>query len=140
MKKIVVLLFTFSTLLLSCRHDGATTVSPNNVPSILSSGNWRITYFWDSDKDETSNFSGYSFVFNANGTIKATKGSSTVTGAWSTGNDDSKVKFIISFASPSDFTELSEDWLTIESTDKKIKLQHVSGGNGRTDYLTFEKN
>lgn len=35
---------------------------------------------------------------------------------------------------------LSDDWDVLERTDTKIRLIDVSGGNGGTDYLTFEKN
>jgi hypothetical protein len=57
-------------------------------------------------------------------------------------NDDSldDLDFIISFASPANFRELSEDWEILSRTASKIKLKHVSGGNGGTDLLTFEEN
>lgn len=110
-------------------------------------GNWVITYFWDTDKDETSNFSGYSFTFNSDGSLVASKNSTTVTGSWSvtsdgSGDDDSSsddIDFNIAFASPIDFVELTEDWHIISTSDSKIELTHVSGGNGGTDFLTFEK-
>jgi hypothetical protein len=54
--------------------------------------------------------------------------------------DDSKVKLVLSFATPANFVEISDDWQVIERTDSRIKLQDLSGGNGGTDYLTFEKN
>ena len=48
--------------------------------------------------------------------------------------------FNIAFSSPANFTDLTEDWNIITYTTTKIQLIHVSGGNGGTDYLTFEKN
>ena len=39
-----------------------------------------------------------------------------------------------------EYMDLSDDWDIVERTDTKIRLQDVSGGNGGTDYLTFEKN
>lgn len=45
------------------------------------------------------------------------------------------------FSSPTVFAdELTDDWDIISYTDTKIQLVDVSGGNGGTDYLTFEKN
>jgi hypothetical protein len=44
------------------------------------------------------------------------------------------------FASPADFADLSDDWDVVSRTDSKVQLIDVSGGNGGTDYLTFEKN
>lgn len=56
------------------------------------------------------------------------------------GNSSGAIDFNIFFASPADFAELSEDWDIISHTASKIELKHVSGGNGGTDLLTFEKN
>ena len=140
MKKTALYLFTFSVLLLSCKKDDSTpAISTTNVTSTVSTGNWRVTYYWDTDHDETTNFTGYVFVFNSNGTLTATKAANTITGTWTTRNDDSKIKLILSFSSLGDFIKISNDWHTIERTDTRIKLQDVSGGNGGTDYLTFEK-
>jgi hypothetical protein len=50
------------------------------------------------------------------------------------------VDFNIVFLSPADFEELSEDWSILSISPSKIELKHVSGGNGGTDFLTFEKN
>ncbi len=38
-----------------------------------------------------------------------------------------------------DFEELSDDWDIISHSSTKIELIDISGGNGGTDYLTFEK-
>ena len=141
MKRPILYLLIFSSLLFSCKkNDTSTTLTTTNITSTITTGNWRITYYWDTDHEETNNFIGYNFVFNSNGTITATKSTSTINGTWSTLNDDSKIKLILSFASPADFLEISDDWHTIERTDTKIRLQDVSGGSGGTDFLTFEKN
>jgi hypothetical protein len=63
-----------------------------------------------------------------------------VPGTWSTGSDDSQKKLYLTFNSPPDFNELSDDWHILEETSTKIRLEDVSGGNGGTDLLTFEKN
>ena len=38
------------------------------------------------------------------------------------------------------FEDLNDDWDFISQSSTKIELIDVSGGNGGTDYLTFEKN
>jgi hypothetical protein len=126
----------------SCEDDSNNTNvgTPTDVTNTVQTGDWKITYFYDSDKEETSNYTSYKFTFSDDGILTANNGSSTVTGTWSTGNDDSTVKMIISFASPDMFEELSDDWHVIERTSTKIRLEDVSGGDGGTDYLTFEKN
>jgi hypothetical protein len=39
-----------------------------------------------------------------------------------------------------DFEDLNDDWDIISRSSTKIELIDISGGNGGTDYLTFEKN
>jgi len=146
-----VLVFAFTFTVLSCSNDddnsnSNTDTNQTNIENNVQAGTWRVTKFIDSGEDETSNFNGYSFTFNDNNTLVATNGTNSYDGSWSitdsNSNDDSidDLDFNISFATPSDFEELTEDWDIISSTDTKIELIHVSGGNGGTDYLTFEKN
>ena len=141
MKKIILFLaIAAMAAISSCTKDDDNSITTGNVSSTVSSGTWRVTYYWDTDHEETSNFSGYSFTFAGGSVLTAVSGGTTVTGTWQTGTDNSTVKLIISFASPANFAEISEDWHVLERTDTKIRLQHVSGGSGGTDYLTFEKN
>lgn len=141
MKKLLIPAVIFSVLFFSCEQsDPLPQITPTNVTSTVSSGTWRITYYYDSDHEETSSFSGYSFVFNSNGTVVATKNPIVVNGTWSALTDDSQVKLVLLFTSPGDFAELSDDWHVLTRTDTKIELRDISGGNGATDYLTFEKN
>ena len=80
-------LLIFSSLLFSCKkNDTSTTLTTTSVTTTVSTGNWRVTYYWDTDHEETTNFNGYNFVFNSNGTITATKATSTINGTWSTLN------------------------------------------------------
>lgn len=134
--------------LLSCKkeHTSTDTSSPQtvtttNVNNSVVAGTWRVTYYFDTDHDSTSRFAGYAFVFASNGVVTATRsGDPAITGTWSTGADDSQVKLVLSFSTPASFANISDDWHVTERTDTKITLQDVSGGNGGTDYLTFEKN
>ena len=142
---VVVLIF----IMIGCGEDdlpaplnpAATAQETSNTAQ---NGTWRVTYFFDTDTDETSNFTGYSFTFNGDGSVAAVNGSTTVTGTWtvtggsSSSSDDDH--FVVFFASPPDFADLSDDWSIVSVSTTKIELIDVSGGNGGTDYLTFEKN
>jgi len=148
MKKLLFIPLAFSLFILSaCSNDNNDNNNNNNnnptpttVSNTLSSGTWRITYYWDTDREETSNFSGYAFTFGSGNVLTAVNGSTTVSGTWVTGLDDSNVKLILAFSTPASFAELSDDWHVTERTDTRIKLEDVSGGGSGTDYLTFEKN
>ena len=138
------LVFTMAILvfgLYACEKDKSTTDPSNSSTSeIVGQGTWKVTLYNDSGNEETQNFAGYNFTFDSNGTIAAVKNASTVNGTWNTGVDDSQNKLILDFGSTVQFSELNEDWVILEKTASKIRLEHVSGGNGGTDLLTFEKN
>ena len=143
---VFILIFTIS----SCSNDdddnSNSDTNQTNIENTVQDGTWRVTKFIDSGDDETNNFNGYAFTFNNNNSLIAENGNTTNNGSWSitdsNSSDDSidDLDFNISFTSPPDFEELTEDWDIISRTDTKIELIHVSGGNGGTDYLTFEKN
>jgi len=155
MKKIVFYLVVTFVLSLSTASscssddDNSNPTAPNPTPVIntVTQGTWRITSFIDSGNDETNHFTGYNFTFGSANVLTATNGSNTYTGTWSVtasnSNDDSPsndLDFNILFSSPADFEDLTDDWEIVSRTDTKVQLTDVSGGNGGTDYLTFEKN
>lgn len=125
---------------LSCKKNDDNNPNSSDVATTITSGNWRITQFLEDNVDETAHFSGYMFTFNPAGTATAVKSGNTVNGYWSAGNDDSKVKLNLEFGNNDPWEELNEDWQVLERNDTKIRLQHVSGGDGSTDFLTFERN
>jgi hypothetical protein len=151
------LMLSFSLMSSMCSTDDDDGSTNNNsqqiaeIESTAQSGAWRITNFNDSGQNETSDFNGYEFTFNTDGSLVATNGSNTITGTWSVtddsnSNDDSSsnddIDFNIFFPVPesSDFEDLNDDWDIVSTSSTKIELIDVSGGNGGTDTLTFEKN
>lgn len=138
--------------LMSCSSDDdSASVNNANITEVVNAaqnGTWRITSFIDSGNDETNHFTNYNFTFGNNGVLTAVNGDTTQTGTWSVTDDDSSdddspsndVDFNIGFTSPADFADLTDDWDIVEVTAAKISLIDVSGGNGGTDTLVFEKN
>lgn len=136
LSKLLVIAGLFMMAFASCKKDDNSS-SPSS--SMVTQGQWKVTLFSENGVVETSKFSNYVFTFNSNGTVSAVRSGSTVNGSWSDGNDDSQKKLNMNFASPVDFTEISDDWHILQESSSKIELEDVSGGNGGTDLLTFEK-
>lgn len=134
-------------LMISCSDTNENFNSiKDEIEGDMKSGTWKITKFIDSGKNETSDYNGYTFSFDSNDILIANKDSMIFTGSWnissSNSNDDDldDLDFNISFSSPDVLEEITEDWSIITNSSKKIELIHISGGNGGTDLLTFEKN
>ena len=140
--------------LASCSDDDGDSTSINgNATAIrnnMKSGTWSITSYTDDGVDETNHFANYDFTFGENGVLTATDGTNTYTGVWSVTDDDSSsdddngsddIDFNIGFTSPAIFAdELTDDWDVESRSGIKITLVDVSGGNGGTDRIVFEKN
>lgn len=153
MKRLILIPVLFCLFMLNiasmCSSDdnSPSSTDPTPVITIVSQGTWRITSYVDSGTNETSHFTGYNFTFGASSLLTATNGTNTYPGTWSvvtdTTNDDnpsSNLDFNIAFASPVDFTDLTDDWDVVSYTATTISLIDVSGGNGGTDTLVFTKN
>jgi hypothetical protein len=161
MKKVfnlgLLLMLSFSLMSSMCSNDDDDGGPNNNnqqiaeIESTVQSGTWRITNFNDSGDNETSDFNGYDFSFNSDGSLVASNDSNTLTGTWSVTDDsnssddsssDDDIDFNIFFPVPesNDFEDLNDDWDVVTITSTRIELIDISGGNGGTDMLTFERN
>ena len=148
----------FSLMSSTCSNDDDGG-SPNDnsqqiaqIQTTVESGSWRITTFIDSGQNETADFNGYEFLFNSDGSLIASNGTNTLNGNWSITNDSNSsdddgggnndLDFSINFPVPETnrFNDLNDDWDIVTTSSTKIELIDVSGGNGGTDLLTFEKN
>jgi len=130
----------------SCsKENNPNSNTVGGVTNLMDGGTWRITYFTNDNTDETSNFTDFDFDFGKDEKLTA-KGPSTNNGVWSitdsnSSDDDlSELHFNISFLSPQNFEELSDDWEIIEKNKDVVKLKNVSGGGSGTEFLTFTKN
>jgi len=136
----------------SCSDDDRVVVpleqnqTQTQIETNVQEGTWRISLFIDSGVDDTKDFAGYKFVFNPNKILDSGNGVNNYMGTWSitdsNSNDDTPndLDFNIFFNLTNDFEDLNDDWDFISYSASKVELIDVSGGNGGTDFLTFEKN
>lgn len=149
MKKITLyfVLTTFFILNTSCSSDNSSGTSSSSIANHIKQGSWHVTSYVSNDIDETSHFSGYNFTFESGNILAATNGTNNYTGTWSIASNNSSddspeidYDFNILFSSPANFADLTDDWEIVSQTSTRLELQDVSGGNGGSDYLTFQKN
>ena len=149
MKIRILICLTSLLSIVSCtnkKDDTPNNTTQTTVKTNVQSGTWRITKFIDSGTEETNHFTGFNFTFNSSGVLNANNGTTNYDGSWSitdsNSNEDSQddLDFNISFNLTNDFEDLNDNWDFISQSTTTIALIDVSGGNGGTDYLTFEKN
>ncbi len=145
-------IFALSLLVLfACKNDDNSNNNTNNFANLttdITKGTWKITYYFDDNIDETSNFASYTFTFNQGGTVNAANDLFAENGTWtyedssndSTDDDgiENDEELILTFPNSILFDEISEDWHITSATTNEIVLYDVSG-DGTTDFLTFTK-
>jgi heat shock protein HslJ len=124
-------------IIANCTNTNDDPVDVTAFEENLTTGVWYVTYFFD-DFDETSDFAGYEFTFNTDNTAQATNGSNNVNGTWNL-TSGSTPDLDLFFGENDPFDELDEDWDIIEANENIIRLKDISGGDGSTDFLTFER-
>lgn len=81
-------LFIAVLLFISCSKasvDGANTTPDTTTAALtasLTSGSWVVSSLTQKTEDKTSKFSGFVFIFSANGTVIAKKDASEISGNW----------------------------------------------------------
>ena len=131
MKKTI---FTFAliSVLFSCQDDDE--INPINLQPLLEAPSGLIiSNFLEDGENETYLFDGYTFQFNEDGTVAATKSDSTVNGSYTVYEDDGKTELELMFPINSDLNELRDDWYFISQEGNKINFED-SG-----DILQFEE-
>jgi len=143
MNKIHTITILFALLILTswgCSKDDGSNANTDveAVQSSLQVDRWNVTYFFHDGADRTTDFRGFLFTFNSNGSISAINNLFTVNGSWSVVKDGNFTEVNIAFASPSTFQNLTKDWRVNTNTFSRITMQNFSA-NGTISSLTLEK-
>jgi hypothetical protein len=143
--KFIVFIFLFVGIGCEKNSSSETLFDSKFISKNIVDGTWTITKMMDSGKNETYHFLGFVFDFKSDGSVTARKRSIIETGVWHISENSRydttspELEFYLSFHSSGEFEELNDDWDILELNNSVIKLIDISGGNGGTDYLTFER-
>ncbi|HMQ61090.1 MAG TPA: hypothetical protein PKE06_10510 [Flavilitoribacter sp.] len=116
-------LLTLAMITFACQTSTDDNPSPGDVSNTLTDGRWKVSYYYDKDKVETGDFSGYTFDFRLDGAFIAYFGSNTTTGTWRTGTDNGSSRLIIDIIGSKPLDDLPDDWIILEKSDNLIKLK-----------------
>ena len=138
------LFFIAIIFIISCTKDDKTIaqgITAAQVNNIITVGTWNVTLYDEAGTIETTDFTGYSFVFDVKGTLVATNTPTIKEGTWNSTAESGFVKIPIDFPleTSGSFKSISEDWIVLTVIDSKIELKHTSSEDGSIDFLTFEK-
>jgi hypothetical protein len=134
-------------------------IRPFELRTVLLDGTWEVAHYSDRGDNETINFAGYLFTFNADGTVLANLNNVPVSGNWSITTahnsplytapataDDSPtdpVDFNLMFPMPPNsflFNDIEDDWDVAFVSDSTIMLKDVVAANRLLDdYLVLRK-
>ncbi|WGH74904.1 hypothetical protein P8625_12580 [Tenacibaculum tangerinum] len=116
------------------------TTTGDDLSEVLTATNseWYIEKYLDNTIDETTNFEGYTFLFQTSGIVKAISSTTTDAGMWKSLTSSSK--FYLEFTSNEVLQELNDDqWEVISISASQVKLQALSNSGTETDTLIFVK-
>lgn len=138
-KTALLILMSLSAVLISCNKSDDNNPSPSGTTSVNDNvpGQWKVSYYYDNDKNETSNYSSYTFTFSSDGTLTAMNSNQTFQGNWSNTIDDSLPRLVISISGNSDLQELSDDWVIISISSSLISLE--DDNTTKLEQLKFSK-
>lgn len=133
-----IVLASVSLLFGSCSNSGDNT--PSGTAQVVSSGSWRVTLFIDSGNDETSDFAGYSFTFNSNGTVTAEKNGVSQNGTWNVSTSSNKFNIDLGPKTTANHPlgELTDDWKILSTSNTEVRL--TDDNTTSSEFLTFTKN
>jgi len=120
-------------------HDDEEDLDDAELFSELAKGEWVVSYFFKAT-DKTSDFSGYIFTFNPDGTAMADNGTNQIDGTWEGKSEDhGALELKLDFGENSLFIQLEDDWDVIEFDGNVIKLMDEDTVEGSERFLNFER-
>ena len=126
-------LFAFSIAFLAIASATFTscnkgTGDPNanfSITELLTSGSWKISYYFDGNTVRSDNFSGYTFNFQNAGKLNVFNNAETVTGNWDNQNSNSLIKLLLN--NSYSLSVLSKEWSVTSTDNTIIYLECVNG-------------
>ena len=126
----------FPLLIAACSKSNDNPGSTDSLTSIITKGTWVVHFYKIDGKDETSNYAGYVFTFNINGSLQAEKTGNTTAGTWSETTDSyDKTKLVLTWVGggiPVELLKIQEEWVLQAKSSSLIELANT-GSSGSSE-------
>ena len=127
----------------SCEETVKTeSVKPTKklIENTLQTSAWNVTYCYK-DQDVSSQWIGYTFIFQGDGSLQVIRNAESVTGLWSSyQSTHDQVKLNLEFnSSAGNFRSLHQDWVVVEQSESVIKLRLTDPAKAQPSELTLER-
>ena len=127
---IVLTIFSATLFFMSCKKKDTP------APPFIISGSWQLRHYAVGTVDKTSDFTGYSFVFNDDSSFVAEHNGISEVGTWS--YNSGALLFEITIGATIPLTQISKTWLLILKSDSELILDEDNIVND--EELHFLKN
>ncbi len=131
----------YCMLAISCTNsdDDVLLTNTDITQIIIQEDGWKVSWYWDKDKDETSDFSGYVFFFRNSGAFDAVRNGNTTSGTWqvASSSDGSQRLVLTSGSATKPLKDVDDDWIILNMMDDKIELK--DDNDEHLEELFFER-
>ncbi len=108
--------------------------------SLLTQNEWDIQKYQDDQSNETSNYTGYIFNFDIDGTSTVTLEEEVFEGTWNViTNSDGSLEVSFDYGEQVPLDKLSVSWIVKQIQDKRIMLEGVDDSGIGKDQLFFQQ-
>ncbi len=117
--------------LAACSKSKSATIT---LKDIFTLGTWHVHHFIEDNIDKTSNYDGFVFTFNPNGSLMVVKNGITYTGTWT--EDDSHTEFTLNISTGDSYLlKLNEDWLVTGRSDSFVEFKNSNPSKNEIFHL-----
>lgn len=117
----------------ACANIEDYTMSKSITP-VVTRGSWRVNLYMDANNDKTNDFKDYTFSFDSNGEIQASRNGTTITGDWYEDYITRKVMINLGNSDPV-LDKINDAWRVTDVNNAAVSLQ--GDGNGGTEALSL---
>lgn len=119
-----------------CESGGGGGGGNTDLEEFLMDGEWIVALYDEDGDNQTSDYNGFVLDFMENGTVRADNGSDVIEGTWQANGEE---ELVLDFGTQVPFDEFNDEWDVVDAQEFRVEVIDISGGNGGTDTLVFEK-